>query len=209
MNANRACGMKCLCPPVGGWAVGRPMRVISGAARGRRLKAPAGRLIRPTADRVKESLFNLLRVDWEGSRVLDLFAGSGALGIEALSRGARDAIFVEQDPVAIRLLRGNLEVCGMSGRARVVRAEVLRFLCRGLMGEPFQVIVADPPYSRGLAWGCVAAVDRGGWSAPGGIVAVEHSRREEMPCRCGRLTRVDQRVYGDTLISLYARLEGP
>jgi 16S rRNA (guanine966-N2)-methyltransferase len=183
------------------------MRVVAGAARGRKLKAPLGCRIRPTSDRVKEALFDLLRVEWESCSVLDLFAGTGALGIEALSRGAMSALFVERDPTAIRFLRQNLEACGMVGRARVVVAEAIRFLERGARGSSFEVITADPPYGRGLAPRCLSALHRGGWLARGGVLALEHSRREDMPDRLGNAVRQDFRRYGDTCISLYSIVE--
>lgn len=179
------------------------MRVISGSAKGRRLKAPPGRLVRPTSDLVKESLFNLLRVDWESSRILDLFAGSGALGIEALSRGAREALFVERDPVAIRLLVENLEACRVADMARVVRANVLRFLSGNRAKETFDVVFADPPYDLGLGEASLKAVEKGGWMRPQGIMALEHSKREQVPARCGRLVKLDDRLYGDTRLSIY------
>ncbi len=185
------------------------MRVVSGTAKGIRLKAPGGRRTRPTADKVKEALFDMLRVQWAGCWVLDLFAGSGALGIEALSRGADVAVFVEKDPLAIRALRTNLQTCALADRARVVMNDVLRFLRMGSAGNRFDVILADPPYEKGLASSCLLEVDKGDWIKKGGILVVEHSVRESLPQSCLVLARVKLRRYGDTCVSLYQAVEGP
>ena len=183
------------------------MRVIGGSAGGRRLKVPRGVHVRPTADRVKESLFNVLGQTGEGLRVLDLFAGSGALGIEALSRGASEAVFVERDFRCIPVIRQNLKSCGLEERANVIRAEVLRFLSRRRADQEFQIIFADPPYERGLARACLERVEVKGWLTPTGRMAVEHSRREEIPKRLNRMLLLDFRAYGDTRISIYGCAE--
>ena len=179
--------------------------MISGSARGHRLKVPKGWRVRPTADRVKESVFNLLRVEWETCRVLDLFAGSGALGIEALSRGAAEAVFVEADPRSVSVIRENLRSCGLEIRARVIRGDALRFLVARRGAGDFTLIFADPPYERGLARGCLERADRASWLALGGRMVVEHSRRESPPEHLTSLTLLDHRPYGDTRISIYIR----
>jgi 16S rRNA (guanine(966)-N(2))-methyltransferase RsmD len=124
------------------------MRIISGAVRGRRLCKPSGFDIRPTADMVKEAMFDILQFDMEGRRVLDLFAGTGQLGLEALSRGAGRVVFVDSDPRAVRLIRENIARCGFDGSAEVHARDALRYLggC-----EPFDVVIADPPYDSPLA----------------------------------------------------------
>jgi len=181
------------------------MRVISGSAKGRRLKAPRGRRVRPTADRVKEALFNILAWQWEGCRVLDLFAGCGGLGIESLSRGAEEVWFVEQDLRALEALRSNLRACGFEQRARLVQRDVWRFLAGGsATAGGFHVIFADPPYGRGWARRCLEAVARGGWLRPGGRLVVEHGVQEELPKRRDPLVMVDGRVYGGTALSIFA-----
>jgi len=121
------------------------VRVIAGSCRGRLLRAPAGKVTRPTSDRVREAIFDVLGslVDLDDMSVADLFAGSGAMGIEALSRGAASAVFVEDDSVALRVVRGNLAMLGIEDRARVVRDEVLRFLARP---HHFDLALCDPPY---------------------------------------------------------------
>ena len=123
------------------------MRVISGTARGRRLREPAGSEIRPTTDKVKESVFNIIQFDVEGRRVLDLFAGTGQLGIEALSRGAASAVFTDVSPQAIRLVRQNLETCGFSDRAQVLQTDAQVYLAG--CGK-FDIVFLDPPYDTDL-----------------------------------------------------------
>ncbi|MGM9521724.1 MAG: 16S rRNA (guanine(966)-N(2))-methyltransferase RsmD [Oscillospiraceae bacterium] len=123
------------------------MRVITGTARGRRLKEPSNYDIRPTTDKVKESMFNIVQFSVEGAHVLDLFAGTGQLGIEALSRGAEHAVFVDKSPEAIKIVRENLETTGLADRARVVRTDSLMFL---RSGEKFDLIFLDPPFAAGL-----------------------------------------------------------
>ena len=124
------------------------MRIISGSARGRKLKEPQGMDTRPTTDKVKESLFNIIQFELEGRRVLDLFAGTGQLGLEALSRGAERCAFVDQRREAVALVRENVSLCRFDDRARVVQGEALSFLsaCR----ERFDVVFLDPPYAGGL-----------------------------------------------------------
>ena len=124
------------------------MRVITGSARGRRLKELEGLETRPTTDRVKEGLFNILQCDIEGRRVLDLFAGTGQLGIECLSRGAASAVFVDRRADAVKLVRENLEITGLQDRARVVQGDAVEYL-RALR-EKFDLVFLDPPYASGL-----------------------------------------------------------
>ena len=147
------------------------MRVIAGSAKGRRLEAPRGRLVRPTADRIKEALFSILgsRIDLDGAAVLDLFAGSGALGIEALSRGAAAAIFVEQEQAARRALAANIERCALAGRAQVVSQSVRSALARlAKEGRRFDGVLMDPPYGQDLAAQALGLLAGGALLRPGG-----------------------------------------
>lgn len=123
------------------------MRVITGTARGRKLKEPVGMDVRPTTDMVKESVFNIIQMRVEGSRMLDLFAGTGQMGIEALSRGADEVVFVDSSPTSIKLVKENLEITGFSDRARVVRTDSLMYL---RSGEKFDIVFIDPPYDTDL-----------------------------------------------------------
>jgi 16S rRNA (guanine966-N2)-methyltransferase len=179
------------------------MRIIAGAWGGRRLKVPAGKRVRPTAGRVKESVFSILGEHVRGARVLDLYAGSGALGLEALSRGACAAVFVENDPVAARTLRENLE--RLAAAASVVRAPAERAVAE--LHDSFDLVFLDPPYGSSLAARTLEILGRAGVVAPGGLVVAEHSRRDELPDHAGALERVDRRRYGDTEVSFYARRE--
>lgn len=180
------------------------MRITSGWLKGRRIKVTSGKRVRPTSAKVRQAVFNLVGERLKGARVLDLFSGSGALGIEALSRGAISAYFVDIDPLVIKVLKDNLSACGLMDRAQVIKAEVLRFLKRGNKDEPFQVIFADPPYGRGIAQSCLLELAKGGWLGKGSVLIVEHSRWESLAERAGGLVLVNRKSYGDTMVSLYS-----
>ena len=185
------------------------MRIIGGTHRGLALAGlgpgdPAAQL-RPTSDRVRESLFNLLAHGGygdppppQGARVLDLFAGTGALGLEALSRGAVHASFVDQGQAALALVRRNLGRMGLEEAARVVARDATR-LGRN-PGPAFDLVFLDPPYGRGLGEKAVGSALGGGWVAPGGLVVWEEGVDHVPP---PGLTRLDQRRYGDTMIAIY------
>jgi 16S rRNA (guanine966-N2)-methyltransferase len=158
-------------------------RVIAGTARGRRLSVPAGRHTRPTSDRAREGLFGTLLTlggDMRGLRVLDLYAGSGAVGLEALSRGAGHVLFVEADPRAARVIRDNIAAVGLPG-GELVTDRVDRLLERGpgAGGGRYDLVIADPPYRMPDAevTGMLAGLASGGWLAPGAVVAVERATR--------------------------------
>jgi len=173
------------------------MRVIAGTARGRRLQAPPGLTVRPTSDRVREAVFDMLaaRDAVAGARVLDLFAGTGAFGIEALSRGAAQVTFVEQDRDAVAAIRSNLAGTGLaSAPASLVRAEVVGWL-EVHRGEPFDVAFSDPPYSF-ASW--PAVLER----LPAGLAVLE-SDREVDPGETWRVLKVKR--YGGTVVSLVAK----
>jgi 16S rRNA (guanine966-N2)-methyltransferase len=153
------------------------MRIVAGKWRGRLLAAPPGMATRPTADRVRETLFSMLASrlgSFEDLRVADLFAGSGALGLEALSRGAASATFVEKDGGAVRVIRANADKLGV--QAQILTASALALP----KAEPFDLIFADPPYSTGSGTAVVQAVANAGWLAPGGWMSVETSRDDEV-----------------------------
>ncbi len=176
------------------------MRVITGTARGRKLNEPQGMAIRPTTDSVKEAVFNTIQFDIEGRRVLDLFAGTGQLGIEALSRGARECVFVDESTEAVRLVRKNLELCRLSGE--VVQADALGYLARC---APFDLIFLDPPYDSTLLDKALLAVLQYEKLAVGGIIVCE-SRREKLLPEVSAPYRVNrQRDYGKIRLTLYER----
>lgn len=180
------------------------MRVIAGDARGQRLKAPKGSSVRPTADRVKESLFNILRSELAGARVLDLFAGTGSLAIEALSRGATEALLVDSSAISAKLIRDNLRRLGLTRSARVIMAPVRRALNSiASQGRPFDIIFLDPPYGEELLPQTIEIIAREKLLGPSGVIVAEHSTRDALQERYGPLERVDQRRYGDTRLSFY------
>ena len=154
------------------------MRVITGSARGRRLKEIEGLETRPTTDRVKEALFSVIQFDIEGRRVLDLFAGTGQLGIEALRRGAESAVFVEQRKDAVQAVRENLAVCGLSDRARVVSGDAMSYL---KSGEKFDLIFLDPPYASGLLEQALEEIARFDICRRHGIIVAESAVETVLP----------------------------
>lgn len=155
------------------------MRVITGSARGRRLKSLEGLETRPTADRVKEGVFNIIQFDLEGRRVLDLFAGTGQMGIEALSRGAAKAVFVEQRRDAAELVRDNLKTTQLSDRANVVCGDALAYLAGAK--EKFDIIFIDPPYAAKLWDAALDAISRFDILSNHGIIVCESPMEQEMP----------------------------
>jgi len=175
------------------------MRVIGGQAKGRKLSAPKGSAMRITADRIKESLFDILG-PLEGVTFLDLYAGTGNVGIEALSRGAVRVVFVEKDRRHAALIENNLAHTGLAG-GKVLPLTVQRALTALAGGEErFDIIFADPPYHRDMVSPTLKALSRGGLLAPQGVVVVEHSSME--PCEgTGALSVADRRRYGDTVIT--------
>lgn len=178
------------------------MRIIGGEARGRRLKAPRGAGTRPTADRVRETIFNVLGQRFDGERVLDLFAGSGALALEALSRGAGRAVLVEKDRAAAAICAENAAALGYEGRVEVLRSDVAAAVAR--LAGPFDLVFLDPPYAEGPA-AALQLLEEHGLVAPGGIAVAEHDRRREPPEAVGALRRIDLRRFGDTAVSFYER----
>lgn len=152
------------------------MRVIAGSARRLQLKTIEGLDTRPTTDRIKETLFNMLQNDLAGCRFLDLFAGSGAIGIEALSRGAREAVFVEKSPQAAACIRDNLKATRLEGQARILREDVFQALERLKGGEPFDYIFLDPPYRNMLEEEVLGALKGASLLAEDGVIIIEASK---------------------------------
>jgi 16S rRNA (guanine966-N2)-methyltransferase len=152
------------------------LRIIGGQWRGRKLRFVDGEGLRPTSDRIRETLFNWLQGIIEGARCLDLYAGSGALGLEALSRGAGEVVFLERNPAAVRALQANLALL-QAGQAQVIRTDTLDYL-RGA-GTPFDVVFIDPPFGRALMQDSLDLLAQGGWLAPGARLYIEHARKGE------------------------------
>jgi 16S rRNA (guanine966-N2)-methyltransferase len=176
------------------------MRIVGGRLRGRALAAPKSAAIRPTADRLRESLFNILAHAYgdpvAGARVLDLFAGTGALGLEAISRGAAFALFVDDGAEARALIRANVEQLGLGGVTRVFRRDATR-LGPAHPVEPFGLVFTDPPYGRGLAEKALAAARDGGWLAPDALVVVEEAMAGQFAAPEG-FEESECRTYDDT-----------
>jgi 16S rRNA (guanine966-N2)-methyltransferase len=179
------------------------MRIVAGTVGGRVLRAPPGADTRPTSERVREAIFNILP-DVEGMQVLDLFAGSGALGIEALSRGAAHATFVDQGKAALTAVRGNVRELGLESRATVLSGDAVALAARHVPRSPWQLVFIDPPYRSDLAVRSATALAH---LAEDVVVVIEHDRRNVPPDEVGSLLRTDQRRYGDTLVSFYARVQ--
>lgn len=177
------------------------MRIVGGRFRGRMLAAPADAAVRPTSDKVRESVFNILAhgiPDFaiEGTRVLDLFAGTGALGLEAMSRGAAYALFVDDGAEARALIRENVEALGLGGTTRIFRRDA------GKLGpahpvEPFSLVFLDPPYGQGLAEKALTSARAGGWLAPEALIVVEESVAAVFKAPEG-FEEIERRAYGDT-----------
>lgn len=183
------------------------MRVITGTARGRKLLAPEGLDTRPSSDMTKQAVFNILQNYVEGSVFLDLFAGSGQMGIEALSRGARSATFIDASPKAIAVIKENLKKCGMMDRARVAMMESAGFLQGS--SQQFDLAFLDPPYQKGLMEQVLPLLEPR--MAPAGIVVCETERREELPEQMGAFVQVKTYFYGKAKLTVYRRpaQEGP
>ncbi|MBN1254055.1 MAG: 16S rRNA (guanine(966)-N(2))-methyltransferase RsmD [Deltaproteobacteria bacterium] len=179
------------------------MRIIGGEFKGRRLLVPHGRRIRPTSDRVREAIFDILGPAWTFQRALDLFAGTGSLGIEALSRGADEVVFVEQGKGALTILKGNLKALGLKSRSWVLPLTAKRGIAvLGERKEAFDLIFIDPPYGKGLGGKTIEEITRRGIINSAGVIVIEHSSKEEIILPTG-LELSQQRRYGDTSVSFF------
>ena len=176
------------------------MRIVGGSLGGRVLRAPRGAATRPTSEKVREAMFAIIG-PLAGDHVLDLFAGTGALGIEALSRGAAHATFVDAARPALAAIRDNLRELGLADRATVLAGDAVATAARH-PGGPWRLVFVDPPYRSDLATRAVLALpcER---LAPGAVIVIEHDRHNAPPEALGSLLRTDQRRYGDTLISFF------
>jgi 16S rRNA (guanine966-N2)-methyltransferase len=184
----------------GGGTVGGVTRIVSGVYGGRRIMAPSGRDTRPTSDRVREALFSTLdtMIDLDGARFADLFAGSGAVGLEAASRGAARVLLVESDAAAARTARKNVEVLS-AGRSVTVVADRVERVVRTPPAEPFDVVFADPPYAQSVDE-LIVALAADGWLAEEAVVCLERSRRGPDPVWVEGITPVSSRRYGETTL---------
>ena len=177
------------------------MRVIAGAFKGRRLATPKWDGLRPTSDKLRETLFNILAAHVQGARVLDGYAGTGAIGIEALSRGAAHVTFVESDARALRLIDHNLKLCGLSDRHVIIRGRLGTSLLPA--SATFDLAVLDPPYDAPDLAAAVAAAAP--LVAPDGVLVLEHARRRPAPASAGGLARTRDVISGDSALAFYSR----
>ena len=179
------------------------MRIVGGEFRGRPLATPRDHAIRPTTDRTREAVFNVLAHrhagQLEGGRVLDLFAGTGALGLEALSRGASYCVFIEESAEGRGLIRSNVEAFGLTGRTKIFRRDATQLGEAGTIAA-FDLVFADPPYGKGLAELSLASVLAGGWLVPGALVVVEEASATPFEPPAG-LKLLDRRSWGDTVVT--------
>jgi 16S rRNA (guanine966-N2)-methyltransferase len=186
------------------------MRITGGALRGRRLATRSGRATRPTSGRVREAVFNLLRGRIEGARVLDLFAGSGALGIEALSRGATLVLFVDSSASARGVIRENLEALGLRKRGRIIGGAANRVIASlAESGRRFDVVFVDPPYGEGTAQEILRTLSSRALLASGGVVVIECGKRESVNDSEEGLRLTSSKLYGDTRILLFESRSRP
>lgn len=183
--------------------------MIAGTAKRSKLKVPRGIKVRPTSDRVKEALFNILGNLVPDSLFLDLYAGTGSIGIEALSRGAGSAVLVEKDIKNIRVIRDNLTITGLGHRARVINLDVTRAM--PLLGgekQSFSIVFMDPPYSKDMETATLEGILKWGLLKAGGVVVVEGSSKANMPGIVNNLVLIRQEKYGDTTLYIYKENAG-
>lgn len=184
--------------------IGDTLRVIAGIAKKRRLKTPKGLIVRPTADRVKEALFNILKDKIDGCSFIDLFAGTGNIGIEALSRGAARVTFVDYSPRSIRIIKENLMLCRFEDKADVIQVDAFEYVKKQI--DPvkrYDIVFIDPPYRADLLKAFLPLLGRSSLLKDEGVMVIEHSKKTELPATIGKLILSKAYRYGDTVLSLY------
>jgi 16S rRNA (guanine966-N2)-methyltransferase len=181
------------------------MRIVGGHMRGRKLKAPANLALRPTSDRVRESIFNLIGPGVPGRKALDLFAGTGALGIEALSRGCSETVFVERDSRALHIIQENLSRCAVGAGCRVVVRDAMRFLSKLDADAPFDLVLVDPPYRKDMIGKVLELLDALPWLTGEGVVVCESESSLQLPDKIGNLCLLKHRKYGDTAVHIFSQ----
>ena len=179
------------------------MRVITGSARGRKLISPQGKDVRPTSDMVKESIFIILQNDVTGARVLDLFAGSGQLGIEALSRGAAYCVFIDSAKSSLEIIRKNLEITSLESNSKVAMMEAKTFLSTNK--DKFDIVLLDPPYNQGIVEDLLPLIEA--QMSPLGVIVCETDSKETLPDSTGEFTRKKEYRYGRIKLTTYRREE--
>lgn len=180
------------------------MRVIAGKLKGHRLISFKAEHIRPTTDRVKESLFNILMHEIDGARVLDLFGGTGSLSIEAYSRGAVQVECVESHPKSLKIIHDNLKALKIKNEIRVIKSDVFDYIKR-FKGAPFDVIFIDPPFTEKLSHAVLESVAKSPLFKPGTVIAIESARKERVEDEYSPLRLIDRRTFGDKILSLFSQ----
>lgn len=182
------------------------MRIIAGNFRGRKIAAPSGFSVRPTFDKVREALFSILMDDIYEATVLDLFAGSGSLGLEALSRGAKMVYFCDKSKESLKFINENIKVCKVSDRSKVFAGDFRTCISR--IKEEINVVFLDPPYGEGLTLKAMEIISEEGILSEDGIICCELGKYEELPDDIGRFTLVKEKRYGNTFLKFYKNREG-
>ena len=177
------------------------MRIIAGDYKGRRLTSPMDDRVRPTTDKVKEAIFSILTNEIYGSNVLDLFSGSGNLGLEALSRGAEHCWFCDSSRDSIKLIRENISYCKADEKATVLAGDFRKVLAR--ITDQMDIILLDPPYDKGMLPECFELIEEYDILAENGLILAEHRKEEELPEQIGRFTKIKERKYGKVVVSIY------
>ncbi len=208
MEANQAKRLSATAAATHRQTTGCEMRISSGDRRGRRVRSPRGRQVRPTSDFLRQAVFNILGIRVQNARLLDLFAGTGAVGLEALSRGASTVTFVERDARAVESLRGNVAALDFADRVHVISGDALPTLGHlEAAGELFDIIFVDPPYVRDLASRCMERLAQGGILSENGVLVVQAFHKTALPERDGVLVRFRERRYGESALTFYAKEE--
>jgi len=184
------------------------MRIIAGEWKGRRLVAFDARHIRPTTDRVKETIFNILQFGWEGARVLDLFSGTGNLGFEALSRQAASVTFVEKHPKSLEILRKNMALFPVGSRCQVIKKDVLTFLA-DYDGEPFDIILIDPPFTEKMGHKVMETAAQSKVWGPDSTLVIEVASTERLDDHYTTLAGIDRRTFGDKMVAFFQPHDPP
>ncbi|MFT3708588.1 MAG: 16S rRNA (guanine(966)-N(2))-methyltransferase RsmD [Archangium sp.] len=187
------------------------MRIVAGSAKGRTLAAPkSDDVIRPTADRVRETLFNVLGQTCDGLAVLDLYAGTGALGLEAVSRGAVKAVLVDRDPESLALCRQNTATLKFEKQIEIVKNDALKSIEQlARRGDRFELVFADPPYKQNVGLQILRTLDASNVVHDQGVAVIETGRDEELPEREGRFERIDEREFGVTTVRIFRFTSAP
>lgn len=181
-----------------------PVRITGGQMKGRRLASLKGQRIRPSTDLIRQAIFNLIGQDMAEIKVLDLFAGTGSLGIEAISRGAGRALFVDNAAQSVTLIKENLKRCGCEDRGFVLRRDLRKGLPLESMGEPFDLVFIDPPYGKFMVPQLLEELGKGEVLGPAPLVVAEAAKRDVLPAAAGRLKLVKTRIHGETKLAIYA-----